>query len=176
MRMPSRILMITAFGILTGTAAAAGLLLSAPARAAPNGQNGLNGHKVYMNARCYACHGEMGNGGVGPRFRENRFLGMGDYVVGQILVGRGVMPSFAHALNNQQIAAVASYIRTSWGNQFGDVSPDEVAKMRKQVSLHPPQGRPHRPPASQQPKGAPTPPAKSQPPGQAIPPNNMKQQ
>jgi hypothetical protein len=116
----------------------------------------------------------MGYGGVGPRFRENRFLGLGDYVAGQILIGRGVMPSFAHALNDQQIAAVANYIRNSWGNAFGDVSANEVAKMRKEVELHPPQGRPHLPPESQQPKGAPTRPVKPEPPGQAIPPTNLQ--
>ena len=130
------------------------------------------GRHVFMQARCFACHGEYGFGGVGPRFRENRFLGMPDYVVGQILIGRGIMPSFADALSDQQIAQVATYIRNSWGNQFGPVKPDEVAKVRQQVKLHPPQDRPHLPPESEQPKGAPMPPQTSLPPGQAQPPKN----
>jgi hypothetical protein len=124
-----------------------------------------------MQARCFACHGEYGFGGVGPRFRENRFLGMSDYVVGQILIGRGVMPSFADALTDQQIAEVASYIRNSWGNQFGAVKPQEVAKVRNDIRLHPPQGRPHLPPPSQETNVGPTPPQKPLPPGQATPPD-----
>ncbi len=141
----------------------------------PGSSGPAAGHKVYMAARCFACHGEMGYGGVGPRFRENKFVGMGDYVVGQILVGRGVMPSFAHALDNQQIAAVASYIRNSWGNDFGPVKATEVAQVREQVKSHPPKGRPHVPPPSNQPKHAPAPPQGSGAPGQALPPGQNSQ-
>jgi mono/diheme cytochrome c family protein len=128
------------------------------------------GRHVFMQARCYACHGEYGYGGVGPRFRENRFLGMSDYVVGQILIGRGVMPSFAKALDNNQIAQVASYIRNSWGNQFGGVKPDDVAKARQDIQLHPQQDRPHVPPITEQSNANRMPPNKSLPPGQAQPP------
>lgn len=137
---------------------------------APGGQG--EGWHVFMAARCFACHGEYGFGGVGPRFRENRFLGMTDYVVGQILIGRDVMPSYAEALNDRQIAAVASYIRSNWGNGFGPVNVQEVAKVRQQVQLHPPQGRPHVPADVQQPNPASTPPQKNLPPGQALPPKN----
>jgi mono/diheme cytochrome c family protein len=104
------------------------------------------GRTVFMQARCYACHGEYGNGGVGPRFRENRFLGMGEYVVGQILLGRSVMPAYDDALNDNQIADVATYIRNSWGNQFGPVKPAEVGKVRQNVKLNPAPGRPQLPP------------------------------
>ena len=105
------------------------LLLSAPAAAVDKPPP--DGHQVFMQSGCFACHGEMGNGGVGPRFREDRFLAFTDYVVGQILIGRSVMPAFADKLDDQQIAAVASYIRDSWGNQFGEVKPQEVAQVRK---------------------------------------------
>ena len=44
------------------------------------------------------------------------------------------MPSFAHKLSNEQIAAVATYIRTSWGNKFGPVSAGDVAKAREQFT------------------------------------------
>jgi mono/diheme cytochrome c family protein len=90
------------------------------------------GGETYMRAGCFACHGEMGYGGAGPRFRNDKLLAADDYVIGQILLGRGIMPSFAHKLDDQQIAAVASYIRNSWGNDFGPVSADQVAKARKQ--------------------------------------------
>jgi mono/diheme cytochrome c family protein len=42
------------------------------------------------------------------------------------------MPAFGEALNDQQIADVASYIRNSWGNHFGAVDPQQVARVRKQ--------------------------------------------
>jgi mono/diheme cytochrome c family protein len=53
-------------------------------------------------------------------------------VVNQILQGspeRG-MPPFAPTLNDQQIAAVATYIRNSWGNDFGAIGADFVAQAR----------------------------------------------
>jgi mono/diheme cytochrome c family protein len=101
------------------------------------------GEKVYMDARCYACHGQFGFGGAGPRFREDRFLGLTDYVVGQIILGRDIMPAFGDTLNDQQIAAVATYIRKSWGNNFGAVQPQEVAQLRNDVKLHPQEGEAH---------------------------------
>jgi mono/diheme cytochrome c family protein len=91
------------------------------------------GSHVYMQSGCFACHGEMGFGGAGPRFRDDPFLGITDYVVAQILLGRGIMPSFANKLGDQQIAAVASYIRNSWGNHFGDVKPEQVAQVRQTI-------------------------------------------
>ena len=102
---------------------------------APSVQAGpRTGGETYMRAGCFACHGEMGYGGAGPRFRNDKLLAADDYVVGQILLGRGIMPSFAHKLDDQQIAAVATYIRNSWGNDFGPVSADQVAKARKEFT------------------------------------------
>jgi mono/diheme cytochrome c family protein len=130
------------------------------------------GKDVYMNARCFACHGEDGFGGVGPRFRENHFLGLTDYVIGQILIGRGIMPSFAEALSDQQIANVATYIRNSWGNQFGGVEPQQVVSVRNQLKVKPQQG-PHVS-SNEQPPGLPAPPPDGQPPGQPLPPPDMR--
>jgi mono/diheme cytochrome c family protein len=113
------------------------------------------GQKIYMEARCFACHGEFGFGGAGPRFRDDRFLGLTDYVVGQILLGRDIMPAFGTILNNDQLAAVASYIRNSWGNGFGPVQAQQVATIRNDVKQHPPPGRPAEPPPA--PSGSPGP-------------------
>jgi mono/diheme cytochrome c family protein len=132
-------------------------------------QDKAKGQQVFMQARCFACHGEYGFGGVGPRFRQDRFLGMSDYVIGQILVGRGIMPSFANALDDDQIAAVATYLRTSWGNDFGPVKPQEVAKVRNEIKLRPPQG-PHVESSEAAPPGGAKPPHKPLPPGQPEPP------
>ncbi|MDO8301421.1 MAG: cytochrome c [Lacisediminimonas sp.] len=40
------------------------------------------------------------------------------------------MPPFGTSLNDEELAAVVSYIRTSWGNQGSVVSPIEVARFR----------------------------------------------
>ena len=94
-------------------------------------QNTADGSQIYMQSGCFVCHGQIGNGGAGPSLRGDPFLSITDYVAAQILLGRGIMPSFGQSLNDQQIAAVASYIRTSWGNKYGEVKPEEVAQIRK---------------------------------------------
>lgn len=40
------------------------------------------------------------------------------------------MPPFAQDLNDEEIAAVVSYVRQSWGNHVPAVSPTEVANVR----------------------------------------------
>ena len=94
-------------------------------------QNPPDGSQIYMESGCFVCHGQMGDGGAGPRLRGDPFLSITDYVAAQILLGRGIMPAFGQSLNDQQIAAVASYIRTDWGNKYGEVKPQEVAQIRK---------------------------------------------
>lgn len=89
--------------------------------------------RIYVDQGCAVCHGLMGRGGVGPNFVGDHFLVLGDYVVAQILLGRGQMPEFADKLSDDQIAAVASYIRQSWGNKVGDMSPDQVKQIRSKV-------------------------------------------
>ncbi len=106
------------------------------------GPNIAQGQKLFMEARCFACHGQFGFGGAGPRFRDDRYLALTDYVVGQILMGRDIMPAFGTILNDDQVAELASYIRNSWGNNFGAVQGQQVAAIRKNVQSHPPQGRP----------------------------------
>jgi mono/diheme cytochrome c family protein len=94
-------------------------------------QNAADGSQAYMQSGCFVCHGQAGEGGAGPRLRGDPFLSITDYVAAQILLGRGIMPSFGQKLDDQQIAAVASYVRTSWGNKYGEVKPEEVAQIRK---------------------------------------------
>jgi mono/diheme cytochrome c family protein len=166
-----------------GVSAVAGLIALCvfPARVTAQAQQknadevtAKTGAQVYKQARCYACHGEQGFGGVGPSFRQDHFLALSDYVIAQILLGRGIMPSFAETLSDEQIAAVASYIRTSWGNAFGDVKADEVAATRKELKEKMPQ-RPHVSASEpEQPREAPAPPSGGQPPGQPLPPANMR--
>jgi mono/diheme cytochrome c family protein len=130
-------LSIAAATIATAITAFAGISITALATiSSPS-----SGHDVFMQSGCFACHGELGYGGAGPRFRGDKLLAADQYVVGQILLGRGIMPSFAHRLNDEQIAAVATYVRNSWGNNFGPVSVEDVTKGRKQFLQSPPNGQ-----------------------------------
>jgi mono/diheme cytochrome c family protein len=45
------------------------------------------------------------------------------------------MPAFAWKLDDRQAAAVATYVRNSWGNAAPEVSPDQVAKLRGKLSF-----------------------------------------
>jgi mono/diheme cytochrome c family protein len=44
--------------------------------------------------------------------------------------GRRTMTAFADELRDEEVAAVASYVRSAWGNKAGAVSPAEVARQR----------------------------------------------
>jgi mono/diheme cytochrome c family protein len=102
-----------------------------PAGALAQDDKPPTGGQVFMGAHCNICHGQMGSGGAGPALRNNRMLAVTDYVVAQILLGRGIMPSFADQLSDAEIAAVATYIRTSWGNRAGPVDAAKVASIRQ---------------------------------------------
>ena len=45
------------------------------------------------------------------------------------------MPSFGWRLDDQQVADVVNFIRTSWGNNAPPVSASDVAKVRKDKSI-----------------------------------------
>lgn len=92
--------------------------------AAPNGEN------IYSSAGCAGCHGERGNGGMGIRFRDNGKLRDTGDVLNQIVHGGQKMPAFDKQLDDAQIAAVATYVRQSFGNDFGAIEPQQVADVR----------------------------------------------
>jgi mono/diheme cytochrome c family protein len=89
-----------------------------------------DGKSIFMGSGCFACHGQFGGGGAGPALSGNVMLSVKQYVVARVLVGGGVMPSFANKLTDDEVAAVADYVRNSWGNSFGPVSAAEAANVR----------------------------------------------
>jgi mono/diheme cytochrome c family protein len=109
-----------------------------PARVAERGA------KIYRD-RCAQCHGDNGEGapGVYPGLATNRAVNLpvtGNLV--QVVLGGGFppatagnarpfgMPPYATILSDEDIAAVISYIRMSWGNRSGAVSEFDVARQR----------------------------------------------
>ena len=99
---------------------------------------------------CAACHGEAGEGGqlpdgtwAAPPLAGNRLVTQepaANLVRSIALGGFGAatearprpfgMPPFAHVLSEEQMAAVATYLRRSWGAQASPVQPLDVARWR----------------------------------------------
>ena len=98
------------------------------------GQEGAlmdTGAEVYQN-HCLTCHGEEGQGGLGPAHVDNTTLGDVQHTLEYILYGEGEMPAFADELSSEQIAAVTTYIRNAWGNDFGAVEVAAVAQAQEE--------------------------------------------
>ncbi len=87
------------------------------------------GATIYAN-NCVACHGDAGQGGGGAVLANEPTLADGVMVVRQILYGGGFMPAFGPDLTDRRIAAVATYVRNSFGNAFGVVDPAVVIANR----------------------------------------------
>jgi cytochrome c6 len=91
---------------------------------------------VFME-NCAACHqaGGVGIPGVFPALAADAFVrGDPSAVVRVILGGRNGMPSFRNDLSDEQIAAVASYIRQNFGNTSGPVAASLVAEVRARTN------------------------------------------
>ena len=83
---------------------------------------------------CSACHGLEGGGDVGPPLANNPALRDEQLVITRILFGGGIMPSYAHH-PDVEIAAIASYIRTAWTNDFPPISAEQVEVYRPDDAL-----------------------------------------
>ena len=83
------------------------------------------GQQVYQN-ECATCHGAEGQGGLGPAQAGNNSLEDAQFVVDRIVNGKGEMPALGGQLSDEQVAAVSTYIRNTWGNGFGAVSVSDV--------------------------------------------------
>ena len=90
------------------------------------------GEKVYT-ANCAACHQASGEG-LPPNFPSIKGSkvanGAADAHIKQVVNGKGLMPPFKQ-LSDEDVAAVVSYERTSWGNKGGAVTVAAVAAARK---------------------------------------------
>lgn len=78
---------------------------------------------------CSGCHGASGEGRIGPALTGNDGLADTGATVRQILAGGGGMPGFG-SLSDEEVAAVAAFVRSSWGNGFGPVTAAAVVAVR----------------------------------------------
>jgi mono/diheme cytochrome c family protein len=112
-----------------------------PARVAPPSEAVMKlGGKLYAD-HCADCHGKDGRGvdGVYPPLAGNRALTMEAPVNAiRIVLNGGFppstsgnprpygMPPYNPVLNDEEVAAVVSYVRASWGNAARGVTQAEV--------------------------------------------------
>ena len=102
------------------------------------------GAKLYQQ-HCAQCHGDQGEGAVSayPRLAGNRAVTMHSPAnLVRVVLGGGFapsttgnprpygMPPFAMIFNNDDTAAVLTYIRSAWGNQGAPVSSLDVIQLR----------------------------------------------
>lgn len=117
----------------------------ATSRALRGGDAGARGALLYLD-NCAACHRPDGKGyeGVFPALAGNPAVAAGDgqSVVRIVLEGmqsartaatpaQFTMPSFAQRLSDDEVADIATFVRSSWGNRGGAVAPGEVARLRR---------------------------------------------
>ncbi|MDE2481078.1 MAG: cytochrome c [bacterium] len=111
------------------------------AMVAQNGAAAADGAKVY-ETNCSSCHQAQGTGLAGsfPPLAGNPVVtGDAKQVIhilkyglnGKIQVAghtyNGMMPAWGQSLSNADIAAVVTYIRSSWGNKASAVTEADVA-------------------------------------------------
>lgn len=127
--------------------AAAAPTSAAPAAAAPSGPYAYDAAKgkSMFDSTCAACHQASGEGVAGafPPLKGNPAVNDAspESQVETILNGRhgtviagktysGVMPPFGSQLSDLQIADIANYERSSWGNHAKHVTPADIAAVR----------------------------------------------
>ncbi|PLP99449.1 alcohol dehydrogenase [Cupriavidus pauculus] len=103
-----------------------------------------NGRKIYQQ-QCVMCHAEDGKGHPPsfPPLAGNQSITMASPVNAIRMVLNGGyapgtkknprphgMPPFSHALDDEQAAAVVTYIRVAWGNTGTPVAPPQVNALR----------------------------------------------
>jgi mono/diheme cytochrome c family protein len=118
---------------------AAALLGAVAAAGAASAQS--DGATLFQQ-NCSACHQPMGQGvpGAFPALAGDKFV-VGDpkgpaYVVTH---GRGGMPNFSEDLDDTQVAAILSFVRSSWGNNAPPLDAATVASARGAASPPPTQ-------------------------------------
>ena len=90
------------------------------------------GERVYAQ-HCAVCHGADGNQALVSHaaiLDGYRRLNDSARMLRAIVNGRGYMPGLGGALSDEEVAAVATYVRNSWSNDHGLVSVEEVEAVR----------------------------------------------
>lgn len=119
--------------------------MAASAAPAANGAAASDGAKIYTT-NCSSCHQATGQGVAGtfpPLAGSPLVTGDSKKTIGIVKNGlngkvevkghtyNGMMPAWGQQLSDNDIAAVVTYIRSSWGNKASAVTVDEVKAVTK---------------------------------------------
>jgi mono/diheme cytochrome c family protein len=99
----------------------------------------MDGKSLFAK-NCAACHQPTGKGipGAFPALAGNTFVqGAPGDVATVLLKGRGGMPDFSGSLDDDEIAQVLTYVRSSWGNSAPPVSGQDVGSTRAALGVAP---------------------------------------
>jgi mono/diheme cytochrome c family protein len=122
---------------------------AAPAAVNPSSAAMARGAKVYEQ-HCAQCHGDLGQGEAGAflPLAGNRAVVLADptNVLRVVLQGGYLpatagnprphgMPPFQHLLGDEDVAAVATFVRNSWGNRAPGVGTIEVHRARERRGM-----------------------------------------
>ncbi|MCC5908271.1 MAG: cytochrome c, partial [Balneolaceae bacterium] len=101
----------------------------------------------YLYATCMACHGAEGEGasGIGPPLAGSEWVQQDEEAIIRILLHgfeggvaefprravniTGVMPAHGF-LSDEELAAIMTYMRNTWGNEASLIEPEEVERIR----------------------------------------------
>jgi mono/diheme cytochrome c family protein len=127
----TKVLALAAAIIAGGAALAQGIGDSSGAGHTAASSSG--GEQVYREI-CQACHMAHAEGGTGagnvPALAANAHLADADFLLNRVLRGQGGMPAFSGMLTQEQIAGVAGYVRTHFGNDYAKpVTVDDVKRL-----------------------------------------------
>ncbi|MCC6734750.1 MAG: cytochrome c [Bauldia sp.] len=122
-------------GIIGSAAGIALLSTAVVAQVTPPTAEVMAAGATAFSRNCAVCHGAEGGGGAGPQLAGNPITASTLGVVQIIINGylNHGMPPFGH-LSDDVIASIASYIRNSWGNSHGEVTPALVAEIRQSLA------------------------------------------
>ena len=88
--------------------------------------------RVLFLDNCAECHQSNGRGlkGIYPSLASSEVVrGSGTDVALQLIIGRGEMPSFAGAMNPQDMADVVNYVRNVWGNTGDSIDAISIERL-----------------------------------------------
>jgi mono/diheme cytochrome c family protein/glucose/arabinose dehydrogenase len=112
------------------------VVVKAPALT-PDEQNRFDAGAALYNSLCVGCHQPHGRGQekLAPSLVESRYASDDPGAAIRILLAGkegtvGLMPPLGGALNDEQIAAVLTFVRREWGNTGSPVAPDDVTEIR----------------------------------------------
>lgn len=108
------------------------------------------GRTVY-NLHCGTCHLPTGQGDpeMAPRLDSGSLVVQSDdpeAMINVVLFGpeppalpkkwRNPMEAYRYELDDEEVAAVLTFVRNSWGNSAGVVTPEAVARQREPLAVH----------------------------------------